>query len=183
MRARVFIGFVIVLELALIVGPRWARQSSVPEGFAAWGEPGAIVLAAPEGWQPVPEAMGTQLQLALIGDDASGAARRLSASHPISVQGMKTAQFFDAVRQIPAGPAEGAETLADGPVMVKGAQAAYRRELLISSQNPRSGQPATFHFSRLWVLTSREEVIEIQLIVEEPSLGDPSADILRTVQV
>lgn len=183
MRARVFIGFVIVLELALIVGPRWARQSSVPEGFSAWGEPGAIVVAAPEGWQPVPEAMGAQLQLALIGDDAGGAARRLSASHPIPVQGMKTAQFFDAVRQVPAGPAEGAQTIADGPVLVKGAQAAYRREVLISSQSQRTGEPTTFHFSRVWVLTPREEVIEIQLIVEEPSLGDPSADILRTIRV
>lgn len=182
MRARVFIGFVIVLELALIVGPRWARQSSVPEGFAAWGEPGALTIATPEHWQPVPEAMGDQLQLALIGDDEGGAARRLSASHPIPVQGMGAAQFFEAVRQIPEGT-EGAQTLADGPVMVKGAAAAYRREVLISSQSQRTGEPATFHFSRLWVLTPEEAVIEVQLIVEEPSLGDPSADILRTIQV
>lgn len=183
MRARAFIGFVIVLELALIAAPRWARTDVSPEGFAAFGEPGGLRVSAPAQWQPVPEAMGPELQLALIGDDQdAGLARRLSVSRPFAVPPMSGEEFFEAIRGLPAGPAADGQVLVDRPVLVPGARAAYRRQVLIASEG-QDGDARTFHFSRVWLLTPDGEVVEVQLIVQEPSVADPTNEILNSLRV
>lgn len=181
MRARVFFGFVIVLELALL-GQRWLPWAeAAPDGFTRW-DGGAVTLAYPEAWQALGDAAAAQgLDFAAVGDGADGAARRISVSAPIPVPGLDRTRFFDVIRQQPISPTGEGEVRIDRPVPVPGATAAYRRSVELQAQR-QDGEQATFHYSRVWVLLPGERVVEIELVVEDPSTDDPTGRLLTSLR-
>lgn len=183
MRARVFFGFVIVLELALL-GQRWLPwAAAAPDGFERW-QGDAVSVAYPEDWQPLGDAAAAQgLQFAAAGDLVeAGAARRLSVSAPIPVPDLDSARFFDVIRQQPVSPTGEGEVVIDRPVTVPGAVAAYRRSVRLEAARTADAAPATFHYSRVWVLASGGRVIEIELVIEDPDAGDPTSRLLSSVR-